>query len=436
MPTNKTGALSAEISPLSIIRMLWKRKLAICIIWLVALVATAVTVFELPAIYKAQALVLVDSQKIPESYVTSTVSTDVADRLATISQEIMTTTRLLKIVSTYNLYPEMHGLPQEQIIGQMRKDISLDVEKGWTGGRPGGFRVGYEGRNPSLVAEVANQLANLYVEENLKTRQVQAEGTTEFIESQLTSAKQELDGEEAKVAAFKVAHNGELPEQETSMLGTLGNLQVQLQGNQDALNRAQQNKVTLETALATANLTERMLASAPVRQGASGGVGGAPGRLRSEALQDVLDQMKLRYTADYPDVKRLEAEIERTKKEEAAEAAEAAKAAKAAQAAQSNVDAAATAAAAAARPMTKEVLDAREHIAQLQTQLALNNKDIEYLNAEHQRIIKNISAYQARVERLPVVEQEFSALTRDYEISKGNYRSLLDEKIAAGMATD
>lgn len=184
MPTNKTGALSAEISPLSIIRMLWKRKLAICIIWLVALVATAVTVFELPAIYKAQALVLVDSQKIPESYVTSTVSTDVADRLATISQEIMTTTRLLKIVSTYNLYPEMHGLPQEQIIGQMRKDISLDVEKGWTGGRPGGFRVGYEGRNPSLVAEVANQLANLYVEENLKTRQVQAEGTTEFIESQ------------------------------------------------------------------------------------------------------------------------------------------------------------------------------------------------------------------------------------------------------------
>jgi polysaccharide chain length determinant protein (PEP-CTERM system associated) len=436
MPTNKTGALSAEISPLSIIRMLWKRKLAISSIWLVALAATAVTVYELPAIYKAGALVLVDSQKIPESYVTSTVSTDVADRLATISQEIMTTTRLLKIISTYNLYPEMHGLPQEEIVAQMRKDISLDVEKGWTGGRPGGFRVGYEGRNPSLVAEVANQLANLYVEENLKTRQVQAEGTTEFIESQLTSAKQELDGEEAKVAAFKVAHNGELPEQENSMLGALSNLQVQLQGNQDALNRAQQNKLTLETALATANLTERMLASAPARQGSSGGVGGAPGRLRSEALQEALDQMKLRYTADYPDVKRLEAEIERTKKQEAADAAEAAKAAKAAQAAQSSGDAAATAAAAAARPMSKEVLDAREHIAQLQTQLTLNNKDIEYLNAEHQRIIKAISAYQARVERLPTVEQEFAALTRDYDISKTNYKSLLDKKISAGMATD
>jgi succinoglycan biosynthesis transport protein ExoP len=283
------------------------------------------------------------------------------------------------------------------------------------------------------VAEVANQLANLYVEENLKTRQVQAEGTTEFIESQLTSAKQELDGEEAKVAAFKTAHNGELPEQETSMLSTISNLQVQLQGNQDALNRAQQNKVTLETALATANLTERMLASAPVRQGSSASAGGAPGRLRSEALQEALDQMKLRYTADYPDVKRLEAEIVRTKKEEAAEAAEAAKSAKAAQ---SNGDAASTAAALAARPMTKEVLDAREHIAQIQTQLALANKDIEYLNAEHQRIIKNISAYQARVDHLPMVEQEMAALTRDYEISKTNYKSLLDKKISAGMATD
>jgi polysaccharide chain length determinant protein (PEP-CTERM system associated) len=433
MPKNKTGALSAEISPLSIIRMLWKRKLAICSIVLVALIVTAVTVYRLPAIYKAEALVLVDTQKIPDSYVTSTVSTDVGDRLATISQEIMTTTRLLKIISTYNLYPEMHRLPQEEIVEQMRRDITLKVEKGWTGGRPGGFRVGYEGRNPSLVAEVANQLANLYVEENLKTRQVQAEGTTEFIESQLTSAKQELDGEEAKVAAFKVAHNGELPEQETSMLSTISNLQVQLQGNQDALNRAQQNKVTLETALATANLTERMLASAPVRQGSSASAGGAPGRLRSEALQEALDQMKLRYTADYPDVKRLEAEIARTKKDEAAEAAEAAKTAKAAQ---GNGDAASTAAALAARPMTKEVLDAREHIAQIQTQLALANKDIEYLNAEHQRIIKNISAYQARVDHLPMVEQEMAALTRDYEISKTNYKSLLDKKISAGMATD
>ena len=432
MPKKKT----AELSPLSIIRMLWKRKFTVCSIWLVALVATGVIVYQLPAIYKADALVLVDTQKIPDSYVTSTVSTDVGDRLATISQEIMTTTRLLKIVSTYNLYPEMHRLPQEEIIEQMRKDITLEVEKGWTGGRPGGFRIGYEGRNPSLVAEVTNQLANLYVEENLKTRQVQAEGTTEFIESQLTSAKQELDGEEAKVAAFKVAHNGELPEQETSMLSTIGNLQVLLQGNQDALNRAQQNKVTLETALATANLTERMLASAPVRQGYSGSAAAPGARLRSEALQEALDQMKLRYTADYPDVKRLEAEIVRTKKEEAAESAEAAKSAKAAQAAQSNGDAASTAAATAARPMTREVLDAREHIAQIQTQLALANKDIEYLNAEHQRIIKSISAYQARVDHLPMVEQEMAALTRDYEISKTNYKSLLDKKISAGMATD
>jgi succinoglycan biosynthesis transport protein ExoP len=139
MPKNKTGALSAEISPLSIIRMLWKRKLAICSIVLVALIVTAVTVYRLPAIYKAEALVLVDTQKIPDSYVTSTVSTDVGDRLATISQEIMTTTRLLKIISTYNLYSEMHGRPQEEIVEQMRKDITLKVEKGWTGGRPGDF---------------------------------------------------------------------------------------------------------------------------------------------------------------------------------------------------------------------------------------------------------------------------------------------------------
>ena len=61
---------------------------------------------------------------------------------------------------------------------------------------------------------------------------------------------------------------------------------------------------------------------------------------------------------------------------------------------------------------------------------------MEDRKTDQQRILKDINTYQARVEHLPVREQELAQITRDYEISKENYRSLLDKKIAAGMALD
>jgi uncharacterized protein involved in exopolysaccharide biosynthesis len=47
-----------------------------------------------------------------------------------------------------------------------------------------------------------------------------------------------------------------------------------------------------------------------------------------------------------------------------------------------------------------------------------------------------MNMYEGRVQRLPLREQEMSALTRDYDIAKNNYSSLLDKKIAAEMAGD
>jgi succinoglycan biosynthesis transport protein ExoP len=84
----------------------------------------------------------------------------------------------------------------------------------------------------------------------------------------------------------------------------------------------------------------------------------------------------------------------------------------------------------------KELVEARERIMNLEAQLYLADRDIAYQTKEHERILKGISTYQARVDSLPVVEQGMAGLTRDYEISKANYRSLLDKKMAAGMATD
>jgi len=170
--------------------MLWKRKLLITLLWIAVSLIGFVIVYRLPAIYTAEALILVDSQKIPEKFVSSTVSTDLQDRIATISQQILSNTRLKKVIEDFDLYrDERKKYFEEEILEMMRKDISVKLERGWTNNRPGAFRVGYQGSNPSVVAQVTTRLATLYIDENLKTREVQAEGTSDFIKTQFKRLK-------------------------------------------------------------------------------------------------------------------------------------------------------------------------------------------------------------------------------------------------------
>ena len=121
MPAQKTQG-SAELHPLSLIRMLWKRKLIISLVWIAGTVLTAVIVIKLPPVYKSEALILVDSQKIPERFVSATVSTDIQDRIATISQQIMSSNQLKKIMDDFGLYKAQRAkLTEEEVLEGMRK---------------------------------------------------------------------------------------------------------------------------------------------------------------------------------------------------------------------------------------------------------------------------------------------------------------------------
>jgi len=105
------------------------------------------------------------------------VSTDLQDRIQTISQQILSSTQLKKVIEDFDLYhAERKSLFEEEILEKMKKDISIKLEQGWTGNRPGAFRVGYQGPNPAVVAQVTNRLAQLYIDENLKTRECRPRG--------------------------------------------------------------------------------------------------------------------------------------------------------------------------------------------------------------------------------------------------------------------
>ncbi len=392
------------------------------LIWIFLCLLSAAAVYTIPATYKAEAVILVDGQKVPERYVASTVNADVQDRLATISQQILATSRLLKIVDTYHLYErERSRLSQEEIIEMMRKDTKIALERGWSQDRTSAFRISYQGRDPLVVSNVANEIGNLFIEENLRTRENHAEGTSAFIEEQLQQAKKILGSLEAQVESYKLQHKGELPEQESSLAASLSRFQIELQGNQDAINRAGQSKALLTSSLSMAESTAKVLErTAAGRNAAQANAGGAAGQKNSTALQAELDLLRLRYTEDHPDVQRMEKLVARARLSEKA----AQSGGDGAQANQPPGDAA------------PDLLQQRERIAGLRTELTLANRELDFRNAERKDILSKIAALQGRMDTLPVREQELTALSRDYEIAKANYKSLLDKRIAADMATD
>lgn len=422
-PLPSGPAAHPELSLLSLARMLWKSKTLIGLIWIFLCLLSGAAVYMIPAMYRAEAVILVDSQKVPERYVASTVNSDVQDRLATISQEILATGRLQRIIDTYHLYQrEKARLSPEEIIETMRKDTKITLERGWSHDRTSAFRIAYQGRDPATVADVANQIGNLFIEENLRTRENHAEGTSEFIAEQLQQARKSLAALEAQVENYKLKHNGELPEQQSSLAGALSRAQMELQSNQEAIDRAGQSKALLSTSLSMAESTAKVLErTAATRNAAPAAAAGGGAAHKSAELQAELDALRLRYTEEHPDVQRLEQQL--------------------AQARQAEASAAHTTNRAAEIPnapdaIAPDLLQQRERIANLQTELGLASREVDLRTAERKGILNRIAELQARVDALPVREQELTALSRDYEIAKANYKSLLDKRISADMATD
>jgi uncharacterized protein involved in exopolysaccharide biosynthesis len=431
----------------SIGRVLWEGKTGGLVLWLALTMVAVAIVRSLPAVFKAECLMLVVGQKIPENYVASTVTSAPQERLAAISHLILSNERLESIISTFHLYEADRAvMPQEDIVKRMReKDIEITLESGLSDTHPDAIRISYQAKDPKTAADVTNRLASLIISENSRSRQGRATDTSQFIESQLREARQRLDQLEAQVSQFKVAHNGELPQQETSLNGSLARLQVRLQGNQEAVNRAEQSKIlfennltqaeaslaTLERSALEAKEAAKRRAAAAAADPAASAVPARP-KTRAEVLQEELATLRLRYGKDHPEIRRRVAELAElpVEKTDVGGAAKPASASARAQAAQDQ-DAAALPAGLEAAIVTQ-----KERVADLRVQRDLALKDITTANAERQRIGQEIEADQARIDKLPLREQEMAALTRDYEIAKENYKSLLDKKLSAGMASE
>src|SRR3982751_3816359 len=124
-------AMSVELSPAHYIQVILKRKWIVVSVFVTVAAATIGIARSLPNVYTSETVILVDPQKVPESYVKATVTGDVRNRLGTLTQQILSATRLQKIIDTFNLYSDdRKKLAREDVIARMRADINVGMVTG------------------------------------------------------------------------------------------------------------------------------------------------------------------------------------------------------------------------------------------------------------------------------------------------------------------
>jgi len=369
-----------------------RRKWFVIIPFIVSIIGIILALYIVPRSYKSTTMILVEHQKVPESYVNPTVTSDINDRLTTITQQVMSRTRLESIINEFGLYNrEKSNISNEELVEMMRGSIEIDIKGGSRGDRTSAFSISYIGSDPETVMHVTNRLASLFIEENLKVREQQAEGTTEFLDSQMQGLKATLETQEAQIKLYKEKYMGELPSQIDATLRTLDRLQLERKIVNDELSSASDRKNMLESQLSESNNKEKTTDK----------TSDDPQIIRLAELKEELARLSISYTDKYPEIGRLKREISEI---------------------QSQIK------------TRKGTESEATYINPLSKQLMNVNKQVVKLKEEQEKIAKQISVLQGRVERIPERELQMTALMRDYENTSNNYQSLLNKKLDAQLA--
>lgn len=370
-------------------------------------IIAVIVVLRMPNIYRAETTILVDPQQVPSNYVASTVSTNINDRLSTIQQEVTSPTRLQRLIESMNLYPEMRKKHSEQeIIAAMQRSISVQVVE--QGGRSlSAFKVGFSGKNPVQVAGVANRLADVFISENLKARERQSYGTAEFLDDELKRTKEQLEQKQTALNDVKSKYMLDLPESKQYHLEALTTLRSELQSSQDRLNAAQQQKVYLQSMMATQAPT------VDLDSGAQNSIYGP----KIQQLEAQLSSLKGRYGEKHPDVRKLEAEVNDLK------------------AAQKKAE---QSGAIEPPPVIRESGASRARSARnpvLAAQVDRLDEQIEKEKSRQQELQVQISFHVNKLEKIPAFEQRIAGMMWDYDSLRAHYADLERKKLSADMAS-
>jgi polysaccharide chain length determinant protein (PEP-CTERM system associated) len=367
-----------------------------------ALIVPAIAVFLLSVVvimvwepvYRSTSTILIEEQEIPREYVMATVTSYAEQRLQSINQRIMSSSRLLEIINRFNLYADKRNrFTTEEIVENMRKkDIKfstitadiVDPRSGVVKPATIAFSLSYEGKNPLVVQQVANVLASLYLEENIRVVQQQTTSTSKFLEDEMKDVQAKLVELEKKIAVYKEKNPRSLPELLQYNLQTLDWTDRNYEQFNDQLRTLKEKESYLQSQLAS------MLPQAELLK-----------ELRAKLIS-----LKSKYSDEYPDVKKTKAEIAELEKKSDSEDV------------QTNVP---------------KKQDNPAYVA-LDAQLASTQSEISSVKRQLEDAKKKRTDYSRRLEASPRVEEGYKNLLVERNNTQLKYDDLMKKFMEARVA--
>lgn len=404
--------------PEDYVEILWRRKWVLILPFVIVAAGTFIGTQFLPNRYRSDARILIVPQQVPENFVQPTVTTRLGARLQAISQQIQSRTRLERMIQELNLYvEERQTMILEDVVELMRRSISIQIPR-VRGSRdePGSFTVGFLAENARTAMRVTERLASQFITESLQDRTVQADQTSQFLQTQLEEARRKLAEHEQKFATFKQKYAGALPSQVQSNLTIIQNRQAQLQSLADTIDRDRERQLVLDKMIA--DLLALNAAQGPVTSSDGTQPVQATAAERLEAARAALRALQQRLKPEHPDTIRAERVVREFELKAAAEELNG--------------------------PVGTGIVPARSTLApadqkrlsDMQAERESLDRRIALYPAEEARIQSVLSEYRVKVDAAPSREAEATALMRDYETLDEQYRTLLGRTQQSKIAAD
>lgn len=369
-----------------------------------AVVVAAALVAWLPREYKSAATLGVSLPSMSPELLDQAVRVAPEDRVRNLTQTVYSPSVLERVVREERFDAQM---PLKDAVALVRSRIEVAMVRPEPG-QPAGFdqfTLAYRDAAPETAQRVANRLADVFVQESSRRREVRAEETSAFIGRQLEASQQRLSVLEAQLRTAKEAYMGALPEQTQANVAMVTGLQQQLETTRNAIRGEQDRLSVIERQIAA------MKAGAAQETAVAGSVPAVatPAAVRVVQIERELEVARGNYTDKHPEIVRLRDELA------------AARAAVAAEQARPETERLATLRVDPTyRALLSDAEQARLRIAQLRRQ--------------ETQIGAQIAMYRARVDSAPRVEQQMATLQREYDLEKQQYGELTARKRTAEIA--
>jgi polysaccharide chain length determinant protein (PEP-CTERM system associated) len=416
-----------KYTPEDTVRLVWTRRWFLVVPMVVCSFAALVVSALLPDMFESDMLIQIIPQRVPDSYVRSTVTMKTEDRLSAVSAQVMSRTQLEAMIREFDLYRgHRERLPMEDVVELMRSSIAVELVRS-TGSREtqqvDAFHLRFKYGDPELATKVTQRLGTLYIDYNARDRGALAQATNQFLETQLVEARARLEVQERKLEQFREAHAGRLPSQLDFNMQAIQSAQMQVQAVVESLARDRDRKMMLERLYNDAQAEPAAVAVTPAPANTTTPEPAATGTARQqlELARTTLARLELRLKPEHPDIlraKRMIADLEVRIQDE--------------------VKAAPTTTAVAAPPpaLTQAEQTRRERLTQMRAEIESLDRQITFKESEEQRVRAKVVEYQQRVEAVPGTESEWTALSRDYETLQTAYRGLLSKSEESKVAAD